>query len=155
MAKVKKYILLVLLLGGALGGALLVSKCSEEKHFTEERTYVYDSAEMHFYNNYEKFAILNGKTEVEFINSYPLIKFKEYNFKTNGNVKEFLEGALTYTMYYEAIDGVVKIYNSSKKDYLIMTFEGMGNYITTKLYDFGDVGSGQSYIEITYRLSED
>ena len=113
---------------------------------------MYESATLHFYDEYDKFAILGDKTETEFISGYYGLSALKFEFYTNGTAYEPKSNFVNYAMHYEVVEGVITLYQDKSKDEVVRKFTINGDKITSKFYYFGSIGSGRSYFEITLTL---
>lgn len=147
----KKTLLLILGLGIVFAAIFAFSECSKVKHFEQDRTYVFYSAQLNFYDEYEKATILNGKTEQQFIDTYPGLKQTKYIFNKNGGMYAPKKNTVNYKNYYEVKEGIITVY-ASKGGEKLMTFTMSGNQINIKLYYFENIGTGKSYIDATFVL---
>lgn len=152
--KIKKSILFIILIAGVLIAVFSLSKCSENTAFSEDRTYVYKSAIMHFYNDKDRFLILGEKSTEEWINTRAGLKQMYFEFKKNNACYKPEENAVNYKMYYDYKDDEIKVYDK-KGGELLYEFQISMYEITGKFYIFEDYQgfSGKSYIEITFELS--
>ena len=148
----KKALLFILLVGGVLAATFAYSECSKITAFEQERTYVFYSAQLQFNDQYERDTILNGKTEQQFIDSYPGLKQTKFIFKKDGSMYAPKENTVSYAYYYELKEGVITVYDS-KGGEKYMTFEVSGDQIKTKLYYFESIGTGNSYFDAVFTLS--
>lgn len=152
MGKVKKTILFIVVFAAILGGALAFNKCSKVNTFESERTYVFKSATLFFENDYDKYLILDGRTEQEYINNYAGLKQTCYVFEPKNVMYAPIENAVSYSMYYEYSGNKITVYDSKKKEEKLMEFTMSGNEIRTRLYYFMDIGSGKSYFDAVFVL---